>query len=85
MIGQVVGGAGGHGHDRQGRVGAALGGHAIHGFTSSLRCELLHDHSGVWVTVVQMPAVNTPQFSWVRSPLLGALLAAPLPSRLASG
>ena len=43
--------------------------HAINGFTSSLRCELLHDKSGVHVTVVQMPAVNTPQFSWVRSRL----------------
>ena len=43
--------------------------HAINGFTSSLRCELLHEHSGVNVTVVQMPAVNTPQFSWVRSKL----------------
>jgi short chain dehydrogenase len=43
--------------------------HAINGFTSSLRCELLHERSGVRVTVVQMPAVNTPQFSWVRSKL----------------
>ena len=43
--------------------------HAINGFTSSLRCELLHEGSGVRVTVVQMPAVNTPQFSWVRSRL----------------
>lgn len=43
--------------------------HAINGFTSSLRCELLHDKSGVHVTEVQMPAVNTPQFSWVRSKL----------------
>jgi NAD(P)-dependent dehydrogenase (short-subunit alcohol dehydrogenase family) len=43
--------------------------HAINGFTSSLRCELLHDKSGVRITVVQMPAVNTPQFSWVRSKL----------------
>jgi len=43
--------------------------HAINGFTSSLRCELLHEDSGVHVTVVQMPAVNTPQFSWVRSRL----------------
>jgi NAD(P)-dependent dehydrogenase (short-subunit alcohol dehydrogenase family) len=43
--------------------------HAINGFTSSLRCELMHDHSGINVTVVQMPAVNTPQFSWVRSRL----------------
>ncbi len=39
--------------------------HAIQGFTESLRCELLHDHSGVHVTMVQLPAVNTPQFSWV--------------------
>ncbi len=43
--------------------------HAILGFTSSLRCELLHEGSNVHVTVVQMPAVNTPQFSWVRSKL----------------
>lgn len=43
--------------------------HAINGFTSSLRCELLHEKSGVRVTVVQIPAVNTPQFSWVRSRL----------------
>jgi len=43
--------------------------HAIVGFTSSLRCELLHEGSDVHVTVVQMPAVNTPQFSWVRSRL----------------
>jgi len=43
--------------------------HAINGFTSSLRCELLHENSGVHVTVVQLPAVNTPQFSWVRSRL----------------
>ena len=38
--------------------------HAIQGFNESLRCELLHDKSGVRVTMVQMPAVNTPQFSW---------------------
>jgi NAD(P)-dependent dehydrogenase (short-subunit alcohol dehydrogenase family) len=43
--------------------------HAVNGFTESLRCELMHDNSGVRVTVVQMPAVNTPQFSWVRSKL----------------
>ncbi|MFD7711418.1 SDR family oxidoreductase [Streptomyces sp. NPDC059785] len=43
--------------------------HAIQGFTESLRCELLHDKSGVRVTMVQMPAVNTPQFSWLRSHL----------------
>jgi NAD(P)-dependent dehydrogenase (short-subunit alcohol dehydrogenase family) len=45
--------------------------HAINGFTSALRCELLHDGSSVRVTIVQMPAVNTPQFSWVRSRLPG--------------
>lgn len=43
--------------------------HAINGFTSSLRTELLHRGSGVHVTVAQMPAVNTPQFQWVRSRL----------------
>ncbi|GGX84111.1 SDR family oxidoreductase [Streptomyces minutiscleroticus] len=41
--------------------------HAIQGFTESLRCELLHDKSRVRVTMVQLPAVNTPQFSWLRS------------------
>ncbi|GAB1640196.1 SDR family oxidoreductase [Krasilnikovia sp. MM14-A1259] len=43
--------------------------HAIQGFTEALRCELLHEHSRVRVTMVQMPAVNTPQFGWVRSRL----------------
>jgi NAD(P)-dependent dehydrogenase (short-subunit alcohol dehydrogenase family) len=43
--------------------------HAIQGFHESLRCELLHQHSNVRVTMVQMPAVNTPQFSWVLSRL----------------
>lgn len=43
--------------------------HAINGFTSSLQVELRHDRSRVAVTLVQMPAVNTPQFSWVRSRL----------------
>jgi NAD(P)-dependent dehydrogenase (short-subunit alcohol dehydrogenase family) len=43
--------------------------HAIQGFHEALRCELLHDKSGVKVTMVQMPAVNTPQFSWVLSRL----------------
>ena len=43
--------------------------HAIQGFHESLRCELLHTHSKVKVTMVQMPAVNTPQFSWVLSRL----------------
>ena len=43
--------------------------HAIQGFTESLRCELLHDGSRVRVTMVQMPALNTPQFSWVKNRL----------------
>jgi short-subunit dehydrogenase len=43
--------------------------HAIVGFTDSLRCELIHDRSRVTVTVVHMPALNTPQFSWVKSRL----------------
>ncbi|MEU6064539.1 SDR family oxidoreductase [Streptomyces sp. NPDC047082] len=43
--------------------------HAINGFTSSLRVELLNRGSNVHITIAQMPAVNTPQFSWVRSRL----------------
>ena len=45
------------------------GKHAIQGFTESLRSELLHDKSNVKVTMVQLPAVNTPQFGWVKSRL----------------
>jgi short-subunit dehydrogenase len=41
--------------------------HAIQGFTESLRAELYHDGSQVWITMVQMPALNTPQFNWSRS------------------
>ncbi len=43
--------------------------HAINGFTESVRTELLHDRSNVHITVVQMPALNTPQFDWVLSRL----------------
>jgi NAD(P)-dependent dehydrogenase (short-subunit alcohol dehydrogenase family) len=43
--------------------------HAIQGFTDSLRCELLHDQSKVKAIEVHMPALNTPQFSWVKSRL----------------
>jgi len=43
--------------------------HAIQGFCDSLRCELLHDKSGVRLTMVQLPALNTPQFGWVKSRL----------------
>jgi short-subunit dehydrogenase len=42
---------------------------AIRGFTDSLRCELHHDRSRVKVTMIQLPAVNTPQFDVVRSRL----------------
>ncbi|MGE5309105.1 MAG: SDR family oxidoreductase [Deltaproteobacteria bacterium] len=41
--------------------------HAIKGFTDSLRSELYHDRSKVRLTMVQLPALNTPQFDWIRS------------------
>ena len=41
--------------------------HAIQGFTEAVRCELLHDRSRVHLTMVQLPALNTPQFSMVRN------------------
>jgi NADP-dependent 3-hydroxy acid dehydrogenase YdfG len=41
--------------------------HAINGFTDSLRCELHHDNSNVKVTTIQMPAMNTTQFDWVKN------------------
>jgi NAD(P)-dependent dehydrogenase (short-subunit alcohol dehydrogenase family) len=37
---------------------------AIRGFTDSIRTELIHDKSNVHITMVQLPAVNTPQFNW---------------------
>jgi NAD(P)-dependent dehydrogenase (short-subunit alcohol dehydrogenase family) len=43
--------------------------HAVQGFTESLRSELYHERSGVRVCMVQMPALNTPQFDWVKSRL----------------
>jgi NAD(P)-dependent dehydrogenase (short-subunit alcohol dehydrogenase family) len=43
--------------------------HAIQGFADSLRCELIHDKSKVKFTMVQLPAVNTTQFDWVRNKL----------------
>jgi NAD(P)-dependent dehydrogenase (short-subunit alcohol dehydrogenase family) len=43
--------------------------HAIVGFTDSLRCELYHDNSQVRAIVIHMPAMNTPQFTWVKSRL----------------
>jgi NAD(P)-dependent dehydrogenase (short-subunit alcohol dehydrogenase family) len=43
--------------------------HAIQGFTESLRCELVHEDCPVRVTMVQLPALNTPQFDVVRTRL----------------
>jgi NAD(P)-dependent dehydrogenase (short-subunit alcohol dehydrogenase family) len=40
---------------------------AIRGFTDSLRSELIHDHSRVHLTMVQLSAFNTPQFDWGRT------------------
>lgn len=45
--------------------------HAIKGFTESLRCELIHERSNVRVTMVHLPALNTPQFQWCRTRLPG--------------
>ena len=41
----------------------------MRGFTDSVRTELMHDRSNVWITMVQLPAVNTPQFNWCRTKL----------------
>ena len=43
--------------------------HALQGFMDSLHCELLHDKSHVQTTTVHLPAINTPQFGWVKSRL----------------
>jgi NAD(P)-dependent dehydrogenase (short-subunit alcohol dehydrogenase family) len=43
--------------------------HAIVGFTDSIRSELIHSGSNVWITAVHLPAMNTPQFNWCRSHL----------------
>ena len=57
--------------------------HAIKGFTESVRCELLHEHSGVRLTMVQMPALNTPQFDLGTDAASEAAAAGPadLPAR----
>ncbi|MDB4937591.1 MAG: short-chain dehydrogenase [Labilithrix sp.] len=41
--------------------------HAVKGFTESVRTELIHDRSSVKISIVELPAVNTPQFDWTRS------------------
>jgi short-subunit dehydrogenase len=43
--------------------------HALQGFLESLRAELAHDGSQVRLTMVQLPALNTPQFTWSRAKL----------------
>ncbi|MDG4534724.1 SDR family oxidoreductase [Streptomyces sp. AV19] len=43
--------------------------HAIQGMNEALRCELLHEGSKVRTTMVQLPALNTPQFRWALSRL----------------
>jgi short-subunit dehydrogenase len=43
--------------------------HALQGFLESLRTELLHEGSNVRLTMVQLPALNTPQFTWSRAKL----------------
>ncbi len=40
---------------------------AIRGFTDSLRCEMIHNRKNIRLTIVHMPALNTPQFSWART------------------
>jgi NAD(P)-dependent dehydrogenase (short-subunit alcohol dehydrogenase family) len=40
---------------------------AISGFTDSLRAELIHENSKIALSVVYLPAVNTPQFGWTRT------------------
>jgi short-subunit dehydrogenase len=45
--------------------------HAVRGFTDALRSELLHDRSRVHVTMVHLPALDTPQFDWVLNRLPG--------------
>ncbi len=41
--------------------------HAIRGFTDSLRTELIHAGSPIRITIMELPAVNTPQFDWART------------------
>jgi len=40
---------------------------AVRGFTDAVRCELMHERSNVHITMVQMPALDTPQFEWGRN------------------
>jgi short-subunit dehydrogenase len=40
---------------------------ALRGFTEALRSELMHDRSPLHLTMVHLPAINTPQFDWARN------------------
>ena len=51
--------------------------HAVRGFTDALRCELMHERSAITLTMVHLPAIDTPQFDWTLSRLPGELQ--PLP------
>jgi short-subunit dehydrogenase len=50
---------------------------AVRGFTNALRAELIHERSPIRLTMVQLPAVNTPQFDWARSHLPRCLQPVP--------
>ncbi|HEX2943130.1 MAG TPA: SDR family oxidoreductase [Rhodopila sp.] len=50
---------------------------AIRGFTDSLRSEIIHDNAGVHLTMVHLPAVNTPQFDWALDKLGRAVQPVP--------
>jgi NAD(P)-dependent dehydrogenase (short-subunit alcohol dehydrogenase family) len=50
---------------------------AVRGFTDSVRSELIHEGSAIRLTMVHLPAVNTPQFDWARSRLPRALQPVP--------
>jgi len=65
VIVQISSAAAHHGVPLQSANAAAK--HALVGFTESLRAELLHDGSNVHVTIVDLPATNTPQFDWLKN------------------
>jgi short-subunit dehydrogenase len=51
--------------------------HAIKGFTDAVRSELLHDHMNIALCMVQLPAVNTPQFGWCENKMDQAVQPVP--------
>ncbi|HHD7485794.1 TPA: SDR family oxidoreductase [Klebsiella oxytoca] len=50
---------------------------AIRGFTDAVRTELMHEKSGVSISMVQMPGLNTPQFEWARNKFAWAMRPVP--------